>query len=395
MSSAIYFDHNSTTPIDPLVVGAMTDCWVKGYANPASQHRAGQLARSALEQARGELVMMLGGRTSGLDTDRFIFTSGGTESNNLALIGLTMSVGGIEDTRLAHSPKPQILISAIEHPSIFGAAQYLTRAGFVVKRIPVDENGICSLSALDRLTDEPTALVSMMLANNETGVIQPIQSAATICRSKGILIHTDAVQAVGKIPVDFTDLGVDALSLAAHKFNGPRGVGGLLLKNHLRPFPLQHGGFQQDGIRPGTEDVAFAIGMAKALRLFFDDPSRLDQVFAWRDLLERGLLSRFPQCMIVGQLVPRLPGTINIAFPGVDRQAFLLAADMSGISLSTGSACASGSSDRSPVLEAMNLPDNIIDSAVRISLGVSNQLQEIEFAIDQLSRIAWNLSASS
>lgn len=376
--------------MDPSVIEALQQCYRKGFFNPASQHQVGQRARKALETCRAAILGMLGGRNSGMTTDSLIFTSGGTESNNLALIGLALAAA--EKWKQLHPHDAyhqtgQILISSIEHPSVVAAAQQLVKLGFNVLKIPVNQQGIICLEALERYLDQPTMLVSMMLANNETGILQPVKQAVELVHRRGALFHTDAVQAVGKIPVDFQELNVDALSFTAHKFNGPRGIGGLILRHGVSLQPTLFGGFQQMGLRPGTEDVALVTGMETALGLFHDNPQRYQKVCQLRDQLQSKLISAIDGAVLIGEKECRLPTTLCIAFPGIDRQAFLLAADMAGIAVSTGSACASGSSERSPVLLSMGLPEEIIDSSIRISLGVFNTSVEIEQVVTSFSQI--------
>lgn len=376
----IYLDHNSTTPIDPRVAEAIFACHQKGYVNPASQHQSGQRVRQELESVRSQILQWLGAQTSGMNADRLIFTSGGTESNNLALLGLA----GTEPGR--------VLLSSIEHPSLFGPAELLAQRGFEVVTLPVTRSGVVEIDQVRNLINADTRLVSLMLANNETGVIQPVVELAAICRDLGVTIHCDATQAVTKIPVSFQDLGVDAMTFSAHKFYGPRGVGGLVLKPDVVPSPILFGGFQQMGIRPGTEDLALAVGTLTALQLSgcADKGGAIDceaynAVSELRDRLQIGLEQLGG--ITNGSDSARLPNTLNISFPGVNRQAFLMAADMAGLDLSTGSACASGSSEPSPVLLAMGLPHEIIEGSVRISLGLSNTSQEIEEAIARISLI--------
>jgi cysteine desulfurase len=390
----IYLDHNSTTPIDPSVAEEMQRCYAAGYVNPASQHRLGQQARRILEQHRTEISSNLGAQTGGMQTDSLVFTSGGTESNNLALIGLAMSALNTRKTAAsgaANAHPGRILISSIEHPSILGAAEHLVRLGFDVQPIPVDSHGVCCLEALAEMLSQPADVVSLMLANNETGVLQPIGKAAKLCRDKGVFFHTDAVQAVGKISVNFRNLGVDAMSFTAHKFSGPRGVGGLLIRSGVNVEPILFGGFQQMAIRPGTEDVALVAGMSQALRLFDQQPARIRRVQELRDLLQAELVSSVKGGVVIGGEVDRVPQTLNFAFRGIDRQAFLLAADMAGLAVSTGSACASGSSELSPALLAMGLPSDVIEGAIRISLGVSNSRAEIVQASHRIIKIANDL----
>lgn len=376
--STVYLDCNSTTPLHPLVAATLQEVNQAGYLNPASQHRPGQVARQALERCRAGICSLLGGRSTGMRADRLIFTSGGTEANNLILKGLASAKSG-----------GQILVSAIEHPSILATAEYLRRQGVDVKLIPVDQAGQVRLDALEKLLALPTSLVSVMLANNETGVLQPLEQIVELSKSRGAFVHTDAVQAIGKIPVDFSGLRVDALTLTPHKFYGPRGIGGLLLKSDVPLEPILFGGFQQGGLRPGTEDVCLASGFHRALELCLADlPGKQARLVELRRLflqhLEAGLRGTL---LVNGHSAPTLPNTLNLAFPGVDRQALLLAADLAGLAISTGSACASGSSEPSPVLQAMGLTPEVVESSVRISFGTRSEERELEWAADQLCRL--------
>lgn len=368
----------------------MTETLQAGFVNPASQHRAGQAARRQLEIYRSELIEMLGGNAKGMAADQLVFTSGGTESDNLALFGLAALSRQrlIEKGAIDSDAYPKVIVSAIEHPAVIAAAEQLARLGFEVHKLPVNQQGLVCQDTLRRWIESPTALVSIMLANNETGVIEPIQELASCCRQQGVLFHTDAVQAIGKIRVSFNELGVDALSLTAHKFAGPRGIGGLLLKHGVAPEPQLFGGFQQMAIRPGTEDVALVAGMWQALRDYTDAPAEREQhLRQLRDHLQDGLQQRFDGMVVNSAQVSRTPQTLNLAFPEFDRQSFLMSADMAGLAISTGSACASGSSEPSPVLMAMGLPKTTIEASIRISVGPSNSLDEIEQAIERISGI--------
>jgi len=377
--NSIYLDHNSTTPIDPSVAAAMADCYAAGYLNPASQHQQGQRARTELESIRTSIVRQLGGSFSGMETDTLIFTSGGTESNNLAVTGLAMANSDVAK---------RVVLSPVEHPSVLGVADYLKAHGFDVVTIPVDRNGVCQLDSLKSLLAEPTSLVSVQLANHETGVLQPVSEIAKLCRDQGVLSHTDAVQAVGKIPVDFRQLGVDALTLTAHKFHGPRGIGGLIVRHGVNLQPMLFGGFQQMGLRPGTEDVALVTGMHVALKLFLDDPERhSEHLSSLRDRLLGQLLAEIPEITVNGASAEKVPQTLNVSLSGVDRQAFLMAADMDGIAISTGSACASGSSEPSPVLMAMQADQATVEGAIRISVGRTTTTDDIDLAASCFARI--------
>lgn len=366
----IYLDHNSTSPIDPRVAKAVLECFELAYVNPASAHRPGQLARRKLEELRSQIIEGLGGETKGRNLDQLVFTSGGTESNNLALFGLTTQ------------PPGRVIVSAIEHPSVIGSAEILKLRGHEVVTLPVNSSGVCEVDALvDLLNDNSgiTQLVSVMLANNETGVIQPIKQIVEVCRDKGVLTHVDAVQAVAKIDVDFRELGCDAMTFTAHKFQGPRGIGGLLMRPEIVLNPILFGGFQQMAMRPGTEDVALVVGMARALELYFEQPNaRQKHLATLRDQLETSILTAIPDAVVNGQAANRVPHTLNISFPGINRQAFLMAADLAGLAISTGSACASGSSDPSPVLVAMGASKDVIEGSIRISVGPSTTASEIE-----------------
>ena len=368
----------------------MTECFAAGHVNPASQHRLGQNARRVIEQHRRQIVQSLGGCVTGMVSDQLIFTSGGTESDNLALFGLS-SVGRqrlIESKQMLEDTPVQILISAVEHPAVSTAGKKLAANGFDVVQIPVDSQGVICLESFTKLLDRPTALVSVMLANNETGAIQPIQQIAELCREANVLVHSDAVQAIGKIPVDFSQLQVDALTFTAHKFAGPRGVGGLLLRHGVIPDPMLFGGFQQTAIRPGTENICLVAGLSAAINKFVVNVKQYqNQLAVQRDDLQSQLEGALPRVSINSGLVSRTPQTLNISFVGINRQSFLMSADVAGLAISTGSACASGSSDPSPVLIAMGLLPEIIDSSVRISLGYSTTKDDIDRAAEIIRSI--------
>ncbi len=373
----IYLDNNATTGMLPQVAEVMDEAHRAGYANPASQHRSGQRARRVLEDARERITKLLGGETTGRKPDRLVLTSGGTESNNLALRGLSV------DARDAN-----VVVSSIEHPSVLETAEQLKRTGIEVRHLPVDGNGVVLADRLRDLLDERTCLVSVMLGNHETGVLQPIAEIARVAREFGVPVHCDAVQAVGKIPVDFRALGVDALSVSAHKLHGPIGIGGLLLRHDVTPAPLLAGGFQQQGIRPGTESVTLALGFLKALDLWAEQATEYEQqVRGLRDMLEERLRAEIPSLVVNGGEAERLPHTSNISFPGLNRQALVLALDMAGIACSTGSACASGSSEPSPVLIAMGLAQPVIEGSIRISLSRATTIAEIEQATQRILRV--------
>ena len=377
----IYLDNNATTPILPAVAEAIAEAHAEGYVNPASQHQSGQRARRVLEEAREEITAILGGNTSGMQADRLVFTSGGTESNNLALRGFSRQ-------------DANIVVSAIEHPSIASVAEQLAREGRDVRTLPVSQRGVVQVDPLHDMLDERTLLVSVMLGNNETGVLQPIAEIASICKAKGVLMHTDAVQAVGKIPVDFNALGVSCLSFSAHKFHGPKGIGGLLLRHDATPEPLLFGGFQQSGIRPGTEPIVLVLGMLAALRIWKQEADeRANRMQLLRDRLEQ-LVSAAGNIVINGADAQRLPHTTNISFVGLDRQAVLLALDMAGVACSTGSACASGSSEPSAVLLKMGLAEKVVEGSIRISLGAATTADDVDEAARRIIAVCKRLRGS-
>lgn len=380
----IYLDNNATTRMLPKVAEVIHEAHRCGYANPASQHQSGQRARRVLEEARERIVGLLGGETTGLAPDRLIFTSGGTESNNLALRGF-----------VREQAAANIVVSALEHPSVSQSAQQLQRAGVEIRYLPSKPTGVVQSERLDDLLDDHTQLVSVMLGNHETGVLQPVPEIAQIARQRGIVTHCDAIQAVGKIRVDFRELGVDAISVSAHKCHGPIGIGALLLRDELTPEPLHAGGFQQQGIRPGTESVALALGFLKALELWQANAAETEQqLTALRDQLEQSLLTEIPGLVVIGSGANRLPHTSNISFPGLNRQAIVLALDMAGVAVSTGSACASGSSEPSPVLTAMGLDEPLIEGSIRISLSRLTTAVEIEEVLLRILRVYKTLRRS-
>ena len=366
-SAPIYLDNNSTTPIDPRVVEAMCRAWRECGANPASQHSLGRGARRILEEAREGILELLGAKTGGMNADQLIFTSGGTEANNLALFGM------------AGSPGERVVISAIEHPSVAGAADELRRRGWKVEVMTevLGDGVVCVPPLLDESGRAPR-LVSLMLANNETGVEQVVKSIAEEYCNRGTKTHTDAVQAVGKIDVSFRDLGVDAMTVAPHKFHGPLGIGGLVLRHGVALQPQLFGGFQQGGLRPGTENVALAAGFQSALQLAVQElAKRAARMRALRDELESRIIAELDRVVFIGADEYRLPNTSCISFPGLDRQALVMTLDLAGVACSTGSACASGSSEPSPTLVAMGLPKAVIGGAIRFSVGALTTADEI------------------
>jgi cysteine desulfurase len=396
MSDPIYLDHNATTPPLPEVADAMRACWSEPLLNPASQHSFGRRAHRLLDDARYTIASILGAEVHSDPRDKLIFTSGGTESNNLAIRGLFRGAGpsspppGAED-----GPARHIVVSAIEHPSVLALADELQHQGHHVDRVPADANGVVRIDALRDVLRPRTAAVALMFANNETGVIQPVAEIAALCNERNIPLHCDAAQAVGKFPVNFRALGIATMTVAAHKFHGPVGVGALVVRHDIELKPQLFGGVQQYGLRPGTESVALAIGMRDALSLWHNERDIRDaRMRNLRDRLEQEIAAGYPCAIVIGAAAERLPNTSNIAFVGLDRQALFMALDQAGVACSTGSACASGSSETSPVHIAMGLEEAITSSALRFSLGVGTTAADIDEAARRILRCCNNLRRS-
>lgn len=376
-SIMIYLDNNATTPLDPEVRAAMEPYWSDTFGNPASPHASGRAARKAVEDARELVAELLGAQP-----DEVIFTSGGTEANNLAILGLA-------GEKPAHA-----VVSPIEHPCVSECFDWLERRGWAISRLEVDAHGLVDPVELSASLRPETRLVSVMLANNDTGVIEPVAELARKAAEHGVALHSDAVQAAGKIEIDFHQLATASLALSAHKFHGPKGVGALLVRRGISLEPLLHGGGQQSRLRPGTEPVALIVGLAEALRIAcrrHDD--RVARLCRLRDRLEAGVQAALGSVIRNGPAEPRLPNTSNLAFPGLESEELLLHLDLEGVACSAGSACASGSIERSPTLLAMQLPDAVAAGALRFSVGDRNTVDEIDEAIDRIVRVVRRLRA--
>lgn len=370
----IYLDHNATTPMLPEVIEAIRASCAEPYLNPASQHEFGRRARRKLEDARERFAELVGANLTAREADAIVFTSGGTESNNLAVKGLLES-----SARAGASPPPsaRIVTSRLEHPSISALTDYLSLQGNQIDHLPIDPSGRLRHADLSPLLRPETKLVTAILCHNETGVLQPVAEIAALASAQNIPVHTDATQAVGKIPVDFRALGVTTMTFAAHKFHGPLGIGALVIRHGTKLTPQLFGGFQQAGLRPGTESVALAVGMLTALELWHvDQASRGERLTTMRDEFERTIRTGWPDAIVIGEQAPRLPNTSNIAFIGLDRQALFIALDQAGVACSTGSACASGSSEPSPAHLAMGLDEAVVSSALRFSFGATSTPDE-------------------
>jgi cysteine desulfurase len=380
----IYLDHNATTPLGPEVLDAMRPYFLTA-GNAESRHAFGRSARRAWELSKETVARILGA-----DPGEVIFTSGGTEANNLAIFGLAGA-----ETFPGH-----VVLSPIEHPAIAEPVARLEAAGFVVDRTPVDRQGLADVSHMAKVFRDDTRFVTLMLANNETGAVEPVGELAALARARGVAVHTDAVQAVGRIPVHFHDLGVTTLAASAHKFHGPAGIGLLLVRSGVRLGSRLFGGGQQQGRRPGTIAVPLVVGLATALQSWHDQfQVRFKHWLALRDRLESGLIRALgPQRVLRNgptEAHQRLPQTLNVGFPDLDGDVLLMQLDMAGIAASLGSACASGSTRPSPTLLAMRIPDDRLRSSVRFSFGATTTEAEIDEAIRRVAQVISRIDATA
>ena len=370
----IYLDNNATTQPLPEVVETVSRHQRESYGNPSSRHGLGRKARRVLEDSREQIAGILGAQPSEL-----IFTCGGTEANNLAVLGLTSLQAGT------------ILISPGEHPSNLEACRLRERQGWRLETVPVDGSGLLQLSgeSLAELDWTDVRLAAVILAHNETGVIQNVEPLIEQGKKFQFAVHLDGVQAVGKLPVNFRKLGATTLSFGAHKFHGPRGIGGSLVRDGIKLSPgFSLGGLQESGRRAGTEPVPLVAGMAKAVELWNQTQAeRTTYVTCWRDHLEARLQLLAAPAVVNGQQAPRLPNTLNISFPGVDGEALLVALDLDGVAASLGSACASGSIEPTPILVAMGLAPELYRSAVRLTLSCLNTRDEIDEAAVRIAEV--------
>lgn len=365
----IYLDHNATTPVAPEVLDIVTSVLRDQFGNPSSVHSIGRSARVLIDEAREQVASLIGASPS-----EIVFTSGGTEANNFALLGVALGQG---------KTGGHIITSHVEHPSILNPCRQLESLGFVVDRLQVDKLGRIDFEELDSCLTDSTLLVSLQHANSETGVLQDIARAGEIVRKKGVLFHTDAVQSVGKIPLQVQDLPVDMLSISAHKLNGPKGIGALYLrKGSPDLFSPVCGGGQEKKRRGGTENVAGIAGFGKACELA--RLSKFSNLAALRDHFLKQVSDQISGVEVFGDLENRLPNTLNLGFEGVEGDTLLIALDMAGVAVSTGSACSSGSGLPSPVLTAMGIATDKINSSIRFSLGWSNTKADIEHAANIL-----------
>jgi cysteine desulfurase len=377
----IYLDHNATTPVDPAVAEKMAWFLREHFGNPSSIYPIGRRVKELLTEARERVAAALGAERGELT-----FTGSGTESDNFAVFG----------TMEASAGKDEFITSAIEHPAIYEAAKALEKRGFKVTYLPVDERGTVSLDALRSALTPKTALVSVMHANNEIGTIQPIAEIARIAHEKDVPVHTDAVQSFGKIDVDVRKLGVDFLTVSAHKIYGPKGVGALYIRRGASICPFLRGGRQERGLRAGTENTAGIIGFGEAVRVLEEhgrkDRSRIERL---AEKLKAGIEERIPFARFNGHPTDRVKSTLNFAFPGLEAEAILLALATKEIYVSTGSACSEESDEVSHVLMAIGLRPEIARSSIRMSLGRSNTEQDVDVVLRELPEIIRKLKSIS
>jgi cysteine desulfurase len=374
----VYFDNNATTRVDPSVIEKMLPFLDEQYGNPSSFHSFGSSVMDAIEEARGSVASLLGAGTPDPRTLSVVFTSGGTESDNWALRGAL----GLSATRRT------IVTTPVEHPAVLETAKELEKEGFELRLARVTCEGALDLDSLREVMDGTVAVVSVMAANNETGVMMPIAECARVAHEHGALFHTDAVQAAGKVPLAAERDGIDLMSISGHKLHAPKGVGALYIRPGLKLPPLILGGHHEKGLRAGTYNVPGIVGLGEAARIAAADLAGGSRVLVdLRNRLESGTLRSCPGASIAGALAERLPNTTTFLFSGVESEAILTLLDRQGISVSSGSACSTGSKDPSHVLKAMNVDRNLANSAVRFSLSRFNTAEEVDYTLEILAGI--------
>ena len=382
MKKSVYMDHSATTATDPDVVNAMLPWFSQKYGNPSSLYQLARESKNAIDDARSKVAGAIGAKS-----EEIFFTSGGTESDNWALIGSAFAF---------QKKGKHIITSGIEHHAIQHTCDYLKKLGFSITYLPVDESGRIRPDELKSVITDETILVSIMFANNEIGTIQPIKEIGKICRDHGILFHTDAVQAIGNVPIDVADMNIDMLSLSAHKFYGPKGVGSLYIRKGARIDNYMHGGGQERKKRAGTENVPGIVGLGvaieKAVKGLHENSTRICSIR--NSLLDR-ILSEIPNTRLNGHRTERLPGNINVSFEFIEGESLLLLLDHAGISASTGSACSSGSLEPSHVLLAIGLPAEVAHGSLRLTLGHENTEDDNEYVFKELKKAVERLRAMS
>lgn len=374
-----YFDHNATTPLAQPVIEAMTRVLRDEFGNPSSIHFYGQRAKAILDDARSAVGALINA-----DPSEIVFTSGGTEADNFAIRGVAEA--------LEPAGRRHLIATGIEHEAVLNTLKALARRGWTTTLLSVDQSGIVAPAALEQALTDKTALVSVMHANNEIGTMQPIAELARIAHARGAVFHTDAVQSVGKIPVDVRKLGADLLSLSAHKFNGPKGAGALWIRRGTRVNAILTGGKHERNRRAGTENVPAIAGLGAAATLAAGKmEAEAARVSRLRDRLEMEILSLVPGTAVNGDRGQRVPNTTNISFEGVEAESLLIALDLEGVAVSTGSACSSGTLEPSHVLRAMGLPTHRTQNSIRLSLGTGNTDEQVDYLLSKLPKVVGKL----
>lgn len=378
----VYLDNAATTALSPRVLEAMLPYFTQHYGNPSSVHAFGREAKQGLDRARDQVAKALH-----CDPSEVIFTGCGTESDNTVLLGVAQRYG---------DKGKHIITTNVEHHAILHTCEYLEKQGYSVTYLPVDQDGLVTAEQVAAAIRPDTILVSIMFANNEVGTIMPIQEIGAVCKEKGVLFHTDAVQAVGHIPVDVQAMHIDMLSLSAHKFHGPKGVGALYCRKGIRLPSYIMGGAQEKGRRAGTENVAGIVGLGAAIELATEQlEENRAKMTALRDRLMTGIQARISEVKLNGHPTNRLPNNVNFSFKYIEGESILLMLDMNGIAASSGSACTSGSLDPSHVLLALGLPHEIAHGSVRLTLGDETTEEDIDYTIDVLEKTVARLRAMS
>ena len=378
----IYMDHSATSPVDPEVFEAMKPYFVEEFGNASTLYSLGRDARKVMENARAQVASLIGAKT-----DEIIFTSGGTESDNIAIKGTAYKL---------KNKGNHIITSTIEHPAVDETCKYLEKNGFEVTYLPVYEEGLIRISDLEEAITDKTILITIMHANNEIGTIQPIAEIGKIAREKKIYFHTDAVQTVGKIPVNVEDLNVDMLSLSAHKVYGPKGIGALYVKKRVRLEPILHGGGHEKGLRPGTENVSGIVGLGKACELAEKNlTENAKYITNLRDKLIDEVLDSVEKSYLNGHRTKRLPNNVNFRFTGIEGESLVLHLDSKGVAASTGSACSSKKLEPSHVLMAIGLEEVDAHGSLRLTLGKENTDEDVDHAIESIKEVVGTLRALS
>ncbi|ACQ92291.1 cysteine desulfurase NifS [Tolumonas auensis DSM 9187] len=378
---AIYLDNNATTRLDPMVLEAMMPFMTENYGNPSSIHGFGEPVRKGIERAREQVAGLLGAAHD----SEIIFTSCATEANSTAILSAVEAL----------PERKEIITSVVEHPAILEVCEHLERRGYTIHRLPVDTQGRLDLDHYQSLLSDNVALVSVMWANNETGTVFPVQTMATMAKEKGILFHTDGVQAVGKFPINLASSDIDMLSFSGHKIHAPKGVGALYVKRGTRFRPLLRGGHQERGRRAGTENAAGIVGLGMACELAEVHMPMMSHLAELRDELQAGLLEKVPCSIVTGDVDSRTPNTLNIAFEFIEGEAILLMLNQLGIAASSGSACTSGSLEPSHVMRAMSIPYTAAHGSVRFSLSRYTRQKEIDYVLEKLPPVIERLRSLS